>query len=257
MRYLFDEWANIESAIKKSKRVLLLLDYDGTLTPIAPTPGDAVIDSEIRKILISIAGKDKYAVGIISGRSLREIKDLLKIKGICYAGNHGLEIEAGKVKFVHPDFLQFEPCIREISEMLRAISKGIKGVVLEDKGMTLSFHYRLVDRKWVPKLKRAFSKVCGPYEKKGKIKLTTGKKVLEVRPAISWDKGKAVQKIEQLTDSTSASLTFYFGDDKTDEDAFAVLKKRGVSVFVGKTNSSSACYYLRDTGEVKEFLERL
>ena len=257
MRYLFDHWTVIESAIKKSKSILLLLDYDGTLTPIAPTPAAAVLDHRVRKILASIAYRDKYSVGIISGRSLSEVKRLVKVKGIYYAGNHGLEIEGAGVNFVHPDFLCFQSWIREIHQMLRAITRGIKGVVLEDKGMTLSLHYRLVDKKWVAKLKMAFNRLCAPYQKEGKVKLTSGKKVLEVRPAIAWDKGEALKKIKQFTPPASGGLTFYIGDDKTDEDAFKVIKGKDISILVGKISGSSARYYLKDTKEVGEFLERV
>jgi trehalose-phosphatase len=234
-----------------------LLDYDGTLTPIAPTPAEAILERALREILISLSRKDKYTVGIISGRSLREVKRLLKIKGIYYAGNHGLEIEGSGIKFIHPDFLRFKPYIREINEALSAVTRGIKGIVLEDKAMTLSLHYRLVDKKWVSKIIRAFNAICMPYERKGKVKLTSGKKVLEVRPAIGWDKGKAVKKIKQLARFASESLICYIGDDKTDEDAFNVLRTKDISIFVGKATSSAARYYLKDTEEVAEFLERV
>lgn len=257
MRYLFSEWANIESSIKKSKRFLLLLDYDGTLTPIAPTPGEAFLDDKLKKRLAALARKEKYTIGIISGRSLNEVKNLLKIKGIYYAGNHGLEIEAGNVKFIHPDFLRYQPYIKEVNDELSAITRGIKGIVLEDKGMTLSLHYRLVEKKWVPKIKKAFDQVCAPYQKRGKIKVTLGKKVLEVRPAIGWDKGKALRKIEQLSNAASGDLTCYIGDDQTDFDAFNALKSRGISIFVGKDPLSPAQYYLKDTEEVAEFLEKV
>ena len=257
MAYLFEVWANIERAMKKSKHLLLLLDYDGTLTPIAPTSSEAILDNALKRTLVSLTGKEKLTLGVISGRSLKEVKELLKIKGVFYAGNHGLEIEGSKVKFVHPDFPKFESYIRKINQMLRAITRGIKGIVLEDKGMTLSLHYRLVEKRWVPKIKKAFNQVCAPYEKRGKIRLTLGKKVFEVRPAISWDKGKALRKIEQLAHPTSGGLTFYIGDDQTDEDAFNVLKGRGVSIFVGKPSASNAKYYLKNVGEVTEFLERV
>ncbi len=236
---------------------MLLLDYDGTLTPIAPTPGEALLDDNLKKRLTSLARKDKYTIGIISGRSLSEVKNLLKIKGAYYAGNHGLEIEMESVKFIHPDFLRYQPYIKEVNGELSAITRGIKGVVLEDKGMTLSLHYRLVDKKWVSKIKKAFDQVCAPYQKRGKIKVTSGKKVLEVRPAIAWDKGKALCKIEQLSGAAAEDLTCYIGDDQTDFDAFNVLKKRGISIFVGKDPLSSAQYYLKDTKEVAEFLERV
>lgn len=257
MRHLFGQWATVESNIKKSKHFLLLLDYDGTLTPIAPTPGEAFLDDKLKKGLTALARKKKYTIGIVSGRSLDEVKNLLKIKGAYYAGNHGLEIEAESVKFIHPDCLRYQPYIKEVNDQLSAITRGIKGVILEDKGITLSLHYRLVEKKLISKVKKAFDQVCAPYQKRGKIKVTSGKKVLEVRPAIEWDKGKALCKIEQLSNATSGDLTCYIGDDQTDFDAFNVLKNRGISIFVGKASFSPAQYYLKDTEEVAEFLERV
>ena len=74
----------------------LLLDYDGTLSPIAPHPDLATIPPETKKILERLANMSDVFIAIISGRSVNNVKEMVGIEGITYAGNHGLEI-------IHPD----------------------------------------------------------------------------------------------------------------------------------------------------------
>ncbi|MBA7709445.1 Trehalose-phosphate phosphatase [subsurface metagenome] len=105
-------------------------------------------------------------------------------------------------------------------------------------------------------------KVTSSLTDAGKIKITTGKMVFEVRPPIDWDKGKAVESIRREIKSLlklEEVLTVYLGDDTTDEDAFKVLHlPEGWSVYVGPENSASAAdYYLNSPDEVAELLSRL
>jgi trehalose 6-phosphate phosphatase len=96
----------------------------------------------------------------------------------------------------------------------------------------------------------------------GKIRLTTGKKVFEVRPPIDWNKGKAVERIAgeiKAALNLRQALTVYLGDDNTDEDAFKVLHHpEGWGIFVGGENAASAAgYYLDSPAEVAEFISRM
>src|SRR3990167_7536298 len=104
---------------------------------------------------------------------------------------------------------------------------------------------------------RTFHKVCRPYLKKKQIKIDSGKKVLEIKPSIEWDKGKAVLwLLAQQTRANGKNRVFpiYIGDDRTDEDVFLTLRKNGITVFVGQDRRSAARYYVKDTGEVLQFL---
>ena len=92
-----------------------------------------------------------------------------------------------------------------------------------------------------------------------RLRVSGGKKVLELRPDIDWDKGRAVLwLLEVLRLDGEAVLPFYVGDDVTDEDAFRVLAARGVGVLVGSpAYKTNATYGLRDTPQVREFLQAL
>jgi len=258
MRHLFIFWKEIKKVIKGKKKILLLLDYDGTLTPIVSRPSDAILGSQMRKSLVHLSRAEKFDIGIVSGRRLSEVRGLVKVKGIYYAGNHGLEIKGPNIQFLHPNYIRFKPYIKKIKQELKNKLGDIRGILIEDKDITLSLHYRLVNQKDIRKIKNVFKKLTLPYLRNKKIKITEGKKVLEVRPPINWDKGKALGLIERLTKKTPSSLTIYIGDDQTDEDAFRVLKKKGISIFVGKPKRKShARYYLKDTGEVIQLFRLL
>lgn len=256
MDYLFDRLGRIRELLR-NKFILVLLDYDGTLTPIAESPGKAVIPGEIKELLQNLSASSSCKLGIISGRSLEDIKNAVGVKGIIYAGNHGLEIESPKIKFKSQVSLRLKSIIRNIAEDMRKKLSGITGILIEDKGLTLSVHYRLVDKKDIPVFEKAFSEAVRPYLANNKVRIDSGKKVYEIRPPVKWDKGKAALWFlarQQFVSGEKKVLPVYIGDDATDEDVFKVLKRKGLTIFVGEPGNSKADYYLRDTAEVAKFL---
>jgi len=262
MEYLFNDWAWIDKKIRGQKNVVLLCDYDGTLTPIVDLPELAVAGKDIIKCLRRIAGKNKVLLGIVSGRAMSDIKERLSISGAIYAGNHGLEIEGPGLKFVHPLAEELNSILRLINQVLNKAMKDIRGVIVEDKGMTLSVHYRLVDEQTLPEVHRRFENIVRLPRMMGKIKTTAGKKVHEVRPAIPWDKGKAISLIVEKyvpKHRRKDMVLIYLGDDRTDEDAFKVVNHmEGISILVGKSEQQTeARYYLNSTQEVLTFLLEL
>ena len=109
-------------------------------------------------------------------------------------------------------------------------------------------------------MQSVFKETVSPYRARGKIKINKGKKVFEIKPSTEWNKGYAVLwLLERLATSHGEKdiLPIYIGDDATDEDAFKVLKKRGITIFVGRPKKSSADYFLNNTGEVIDFLKRI
>lgn len=262
LRYLFDYWQRVKDCIIKSDIVLILCDYDGTLTPIVSRPELATLSEKMRGILRLFSDHEHYKLGIISGRALEDVKDLVRIEGIYYAGNHGFEIEGPDTRNVHPIAEKTRPKIKDICERLESELRNIKGVIVEDKGLSGSVHYRLVSKEKVPKVKKIFTEITTPYLDEGVIKLTKGKKVLEIRPKIDWDKGKAVLWILDIFRKEHGArniLTIYLGDDKTDEDAFSALQKlNGISILVSPSPiKSKAKYFVKDVDEVKRFFEKV
>jgi trehalose-phosphatase len=220
------------------------------------------LSPEVRENLYALAKKPIFTVGIISGRPLLEVKALVGIEGIYYAGNHGLEIEGPGLKFINPAAKAAQAEIRNLARQFSPKLGSTDGVIVEDKGLSLSIHYRLVRKSDENVVAEIFHQITSPLLREGKIRVTSGKKVWEVRPPIDWHKGKAVEtiikklktilKCEQLT-------TIYMGDDATDEDVFRIIHlPAGWSIFIGQENPlSNAEYFLNSTSEVMTFLSRL
>jgi trehalose-phosphatase len=259
MKYLLDFLDDLKGRIEGQKKTLLL-DYDGTLTPIVNTPREAILSQEMRSTLESLKDDPDLVVAIISGRSLSDIKSLVSLDGIYYAGNHGMEIEYENESYVHPDAKNMKDMISRICSELKPRLDNIEGKIIEDKGLTASVHYRMVSEENVPRVKEIVSSIMARYVEKGDIKMTRGKKVLEIRPNIDWDKGKAVEWVLESIDITGSDRTFpiYIGDDRTDEDAFLAIKNKGVSVLVSSgAKDTEAEYILYNVEEVRKFLSWL
>lgn len=262
MQYLFDVWNKVAHRLKSAEHVLLFFDFDGTLTPIVDRPESTVLPAETRRLLRTLAKNRHYTVGIVSGRALADLKDKVNVDGIIYAGNHGLEIEGFGSNFLEPVAEEMRPFLQMLGQALSATLRGIKGVFVEDKGLTISVHYRSVDDTEERKVRDAFARVTDPLHVTGRIKVTQGKKVYEIRPPVDWDKGKAVAWLIancRQARGKGGAVPLYLGDDLTDEDGFKVIEKTGgVSVFVGEGNFPSvARYFLKSPEEVTELLGML
>lgn len=255
MEYLFDRWEEVRRDLIPG--ALLLPDYDGTLTPIVERPELAILSPDMRELLRRASRH--YKLGVISGRSLADIKRLVDLGGIFYVGNHGFEISGPGVKLIKPEAERARPVVAKLCEELRWKLSDIKGTIIEDKGPTASVHYRSVaDPKALEDLNGIFGEAVAPYVDSGTLRVTRGKKVFEIRPNIGWDKGKAVLWIIDKVNPSRDLMPVYVGDDRTDEDAFFALKDRGVTVLVSReVKESNAKYFVRDVGEVKAFLEKL
>lgn len=259
MEYFFKDWKRIQKTLD-AKEIMLFLDYDGTLTPIAPTPAEAVIPNDVKKILSDLSRMPGCSVSVVSGRTLSELKKIIGIPGIYYAGNHGFEIAGPDISF--ESFMT--PDVRQIMERIKMdLNKklaGIPGIFLEDKYFTLSLHYRLVDTKKEPWVKKRFMQICAPLDKDKKIKISCGKKVLEVRPPVIWGKGNAVLWLltkRRHTVSGKDIVPVCVGDDVTDEDVFKAFKVKEITVVVGKNKKSSARYYVENPSEVQRLLKQI
>ncbi|MDD5505866.1 MAG: trehalose-phosphatase [Candidatus Omnitrophica bacterium] len=254
MRYIFHNLERIKNNLK-GKHLFLFLDCDGTLAPIAGAPEAAVIPPDTKKILSLLLRKRNCSIAVISGRAVSDVKRIFRLKNIIYSGNHGLQIEGPKIKRNLPVPASYRKILQRIKARIKQRLSGIKGVLLEDKKLSLALHFRLAAKRQLTFIKDAFRESIIPYSAENKIKTSTGKKVFEVRPPLDWDKGKVVLwLLAKLAQKRKDILPVYIGDDLTDEDAFRALRSKGLTVFVGSPGKSSAGYYLRDTREVAEFL---
>ncbi len=262
MQHLFSVWQEFFKRFKAAERVLLLCDYDGTLTPITERPELADLSEKTRQLLQALTRQKHFTVSLISGRALADLRQMVGIDGIIYVGNHGLEIEGPSINLVNPLAEEMRPVFRLINQALSKALAPVKGVRVEDKGLTVSVHYRMVEESKSEEVKNIFERIIAAVESPGKVRITSGKKVYEVRPAVDWDKGEAIASLIDrygMANTKQELLPIFLGDDSTDEDGFKVIEKHGgISVFVGeKPDHSAARYNLKSPAEVNQFLQRL
>ncbi|CAO2175506.1 unnamed protein product [Urochloa humidicola] len=256
-------------AASKGKQIVVFLDYDGTLSPIVDDPDAAYMSDTMRRAVRSVA--KHFPTAIVSGRCRDKVFEFVKLAELYYAGSHGMDIKgpakasrhtkaAAKAKGVlFQPASQFLPMIEQVHESLVEKTKDIPGAKVENNKFCVSVHFRCVDEKSWSTLADMVKSVLKDYPK---LKLTQGRMVFEVRPIIKWDKGKALEFLLQSLGFADCAdvLPVYIGDDRTDEDAFKVLRNRGqgVGILVSKhPKDTSASYSLQDPAEVMEFLLRL
>lgn len=259
MVYLFNKWDRLKDELR-DKYIFLFLDYDGTLTPIAATPDKAIMPVASKTLLARLSKTPGCQIAIISGRSLKDIKKSIGLKNITYVGNHGLEFEGPKIRFTSHASLKYRKIIGKIKDILNRKLCSIKGILLEDKNLSLSLHYRLVKKQDLSVLKAAFYETIAAFRLGEQVRIRTGKKVFEIMPPVNLDKGKIVLWLlarQAFALKNEEILPIYIGDDTTDEDAFKALKNKGIAVFVGRPKRSYADYYLKNSKEVLRFLQRV
>jgi len=253
MKWLWSRWPDVEEKIQRSEHALLLLDYDGTLTPIAPSPKLATLSPATKSVLRSLSQSSKVTIVIISGRSLLELRRLVGLPRLTYVGNHGLEVWREGRRAVVVVHKTSREAIGLIRPRLVELATDIPGAHLEDKGLSLSLHYRRVQGSHVARLKARFGREVLPLVRAAPLAVVNGKKVIEVRSRPDWTKGHATVRLMKRMRRRSL-LPIYIGDDQTDEDAFGALAE-GLTIRVGAHRRSKARYYVRGVQEVHQLLE--
>ena len=254
MKYVFLDLPEIKKRTDKSGFVLLL-DFDLTLSPLAPSQKDAFLPEITRSILKKIIS---YApVVIMTGRKLSDIKKRVGIKGIIYIGNHGLEHNLDKKNKILLTPVYKNALLQTKKEVIRKL-KTYRGIKFEDKKYAFALGYRLVKKNKIQSLESTFRKIQKEIEQEGLLEARLNKKTFEVRPKIGIDKGTASRLALKTIKYKlhKKVLPIYVGDAETDEDAFRALA-HGITIKVGKSKKSLAKWYLRDQKEVALFLRWL
>ena len=238
---------------RQGERLAVFLDYDGTLTPIVSHPEDAWLSESMRQALRSLASR--LPVAILSGRDLDDVRGRVLVDGIVYAGSHGFDI-AGAGGLRRQLGEAYLSVLNAAENELRDAVDDIAGAQLERKYFSVAAHYRNVNEDEADKVALAVEAVAAKHRELRRI---DGKKVYELLPDIDWNKGKAVLwLLETLEVERGKALPIYIGDDRTDEDAFRALEKRGVGILVGEHKQATAANYcLNNPEEVERFLEQL
>ncbi|OGQ48491.1 MAG: trehalose-phosphatase [Deltaproteobacteria bacterium RIFCSPLOWO2_02_FULL_46_8] len=224
------------------RKIILFLDFDGTLSPIAKDPSDAILPPNVKLWLQNLSKKDNVRIGIVTGRALSDIKRKVGLKNIVYAANHGMEVFYNGKYLLRKGCAYKRPLQMLAKELIGSLS-DISGVVVESKGLSVAVHYRKVNTKLRATVKKIVKKLATPCMKKYNLQLTTGKMVLEIRPAKLWNKGKAV--LWMWKKLGRRYMPVYVGDDITDEDAFKALRPYGITIRTGRRKDSHAEYFVK------------
>lgn len=245
-------WKNagtVSGVIEAAPRLLVTLDFDGTLAALAETPGQARLKPEFRSALKALAALDGVSVFILSGRALKSVSGLVGLRSLYYGGNHGIEIRGPGFAWRDARAAKARDLVARITVELRDRFPPGTGVLVEDKVFSASVHYRNLKAVY----KRGFfsSMKAMMAAQSGTLRCRGGNKVFELIPKGAAHKGNAV---ERLASHLGVPLGVAVGDDLTDEDMFDSLARSGITVRVGRKAGSKAGYFLAGQTEVLRLL---
>ena len=206
--------------LEHPERAALLCDVDGTLAPIERLPEQACVPERARELLSEL-GRRYALVVCVSGRRATDARSVVGVSSIAYVGNHGLEYlpPGAQIAETPPLLQEWAGRVRAfaldaLDEQLRAL-----GVRLEDKLSIWSFHWRELPDESAAR--EAMERVASAATGQG-LRAHWGRKVLEIRPPLDFDKGTAV---EAVLAHTHVGAALYVGDDRTDLDVFRKLRE--------------------------------
>ncbi|KAA8965311.1 trehalose-phosphatase [Mycobacterium sp.] len=236
----------------------VFFDFDGTLSEIVDRPDAARLAEGMAEVLTALAAH--CPVAVLSGRDLADLRQRVGLPGIWYAGSHGFELTG-------PDGAHHQneaaaasiPLLERTAAELADRLGHIAGVLVEHKRFGVAVHYRNAARDRVGEVTAA---VRGAGQRSA-LRVTTGREVIELRPNVDWDKGKALRWVLDHIDDPAGPprLPVYLGDDITDEDAFDAVHDDGVGIVVRHSDdgdrATAARYALDNPARVRDFAARL
>jgi trehalose-phosphatase len=237
------------------RQPFVCLDFDGTLAEIVGEPDAAKLVDGASKALERLAAL--CPVAILSGRDLADVRDRVGIPGIWYSGSHGFELVGPDGSHRHNDAADAAvPVLVSAASELREELGCIPGVNVEHKRYAVAVHFRNVAPERV-------AEVVATTHRHGQrhgLRVTGGRKIVELRPDIDWDKGAALDWLGDQIHQSGRALPIYIGDDLTDEDAFDAIRFSGVGIVVRHDEdgdrATAAQFTLNSPSEVEQFLRR-
>ncbi len=243
---------NFFARLALTDQTTLLLDYDGTLAPLVSDRDRAFPYPGIEQEIESIMSSTRTRIVIISGRTVREVKSLLKVEPIPEIwGCHGWE---HYTRDGHYELLQLSSELVAIllEARRRAVALGLQRHV-EEKPVSIAVHWRGASDLEVESIKRAVGDQWQDLQRRGILEFQEFDGGVEMRP-VGRTKGTVVSEIIA---SEKDQMVAYLGDDATDEDAFAALRSHDLKVLVRDClRSTLADVWLRPPAELFEFLRR-
>ncbi|EMA35122.1 trehalose-phosphatase [Halobiforma nitratireducens] len=243
----------VRERIDGGSALVVCLDFDGTLAPIVDDPAEATPTEANRRIVAALSDHPAISTAVVSGRALSDVRERIDGPSI-YAGNHGLELARNGSLAVHPIARKRARLIETVCETLETALESVPNARVENKGVTATVHVRSVPAAARPIVAERTHTVVDRIGGDD-LEISSGKRILEIEPAIPWGKGNAVELI--VADAPPDAVPIYVGDDVTDESAFRAVEPDGIGVRVGDDAPSAASSRVEGPDDVAAFLEWL
>jgi trehalose-phosphatase len=250
------QYLNKDASPFQHKHPVFFFDYDGTLAPIVKDPAKAAMGQSMRSLLKRLS--EKYPVAVVSGRDISDIQEFVDLDNIVYAGSHGFRISGPDgLTMEHEEAIKLIPLLDRIEMIVEQALGTVPGIEVERKYFAIAVHYRNAAPNSFKLVNRTVTEILKKFPD---FRKSRGKKVVEVRPALDWHKGKAVKWImEKMSlDYPQEHMPVFIGDDLTDEDAFRYLGDNCIGILVGWHGQPSAAdLHLAGVDEVYKLLHVL
>jgi len=247
-RQLSAHWSHVAGRLRASRRVALFLDFDGTLAPLTPRPQQTRLPARTRRALRRLIRHPRVTLVVISGRRRADVRRRVGLPGIRYLGLYGGEDS-------RPLHLSI-PVRQALDRVGARLARGLScfpGVWVENKRVSLTVHLRDAPPRTARRIRREVRRAWRPFH--SALVLLENLRDVEIVPLAVAGKGAAVRRVlaqPRLRDA----LAVYFGDDLSDEPAFAATS-RGVSILVRSARRTRAHYTIGGTEQVAAWLTQM
>jgi trehalose 6-phosphate phosphatase len=234
---------------------ILFLDYDGTLSHIVKDPDKALLTEEMKDTLARLARVT--TVTVISGRDRADVQKKVGLEQVVYAGSHGFDIQGPNgLELQYEEGQKAQPALDKATQNLKSALGHIEGVWIERKKYAIAVHYRNVSDEQAPLVMQEAENELSRHQG---LKKGGGKKIIELKPALDWHKGRATEwLISKLGFDANSTIPIFIGDDLTDEDGLKAVHESGIGILAGEHGEKTWAHYrLEDVEEVRLLLEEL
>lgn len=229
----------------------LLLDVDGTLLELAPTPSEVVVPPDLRTTMNGLLQRTSGALALVSGRSIRDLDTIFAPAQFPAVGGHGAEMRLAPGGLAVPSKIQ--PIDPDLKRRFAAIAELHQGILLEDKGYSLALHFRKA-----PQMERAIYDAVSVIRAdlpEAPLEVLPGKAVCEIKPA-GFNKASGVIELMKLP-PFRGRVPVFLGDDVTDETVFAIMPDlQGHAFSVGRLAKGVSGHF-EDPKHVRAWLAQL
>ncbi|MCP5449153.1 MAG: trehalose-phosphatase [Gammaproteobacteria bacterium] len=245
----------LRAAHRQGLRLVLVFDYDGTLTPLVAHPRLAILDPALREVLARLAATPRVAVGVVSGRGLDDLIGMIGLPGLSYGGSTGLELELAGQRLVPAGASASRVRLDPLDAAIEARLTAYPGTWIERKPFGFTVHYRQLASDRIEALQAEITALLAPHA--ADLHVLDGPLAIEVLPAIEHDKGTALRTIVAQGDPESA-LVLYAGDAANDAPALAMAHAMGgIALGIGPEPPADAVERLPDPAALTALLAAL